>query len=232
MNYSSLKQEVWRTNLALKKNNLIILTWGNASAADHVAGVMAIKPSGVDYNILKSSEIVVLSLKTGEIIEGSLHPSSDTPTHLALYQAFPEIGAIIHTHSPCAASWAQAGREIPCLGTTHADNFYGNIPVTRPLTTDEINTAYEENTGKVIVEHFKKLSIDPLQIPAILVPHHGPFVWGDCSEKALENSIVLEEIAKTAIQTFVINSNASPLPKVLLDKHFLRKHGEGAYYGQ
>lgn len=215
----------------LWKAGLVIHTFGNASGADRNEGVMAIKPSGIDYLKSKPEDMVVLSVKTGKVVEGTLNPSSDTPAHLALYRAFPSIGGIVHTHSRYATSWAQACREIPCLGTTHADHFYGPVPLTRELTPEEIKTAYEENTGKVITEFLSQDTRDIFHVPAILVPHHGPFVWGKDAGEAVHLSIALEEIAQTALLTLNLNPDAS-MPQTLIDKHFLRKHGPDAYYGQ
>jgi L-ribulose-5-phosphate 4-epimerase len=230
--YEALKESVWRVNLDLVKAGLVVLTWGNASGVDRQAGVMAIKPSGVPYDQMTAADIVVLSLATGQVVEGARRPSSDTPTHLHLYRAFASIGGVVHTHSLHATSFAQAARQLPCLGTTHADNFYGTIPVTRQLTSEEIAEAYEHNTGKVIEDCFRQGGLDPMQVPGVLVAGHAPFTWGATPEKALENSIVLEFAAHMAIQTWALNSAAIPLPQHLVDKHFLRKHGPGAYYGQ
>ena len=232
MAYDELKQRVHRANLALVEAGLVVLTWGNASGADRDAGVMAIKPSGVPYDKLRPSDIVVVSLKTGQVVEGDCRPSSDAPTHLHLYREFSSVGGIAHTHSTYATSFAQALREIPCLGTTHADNFYGAIPVTRALTADEIGRDYELNTGKVIVERFRDGGIDPASVPGVLVASHAPFAWGPDTEKAVENAIVLEFSAKMALMTLLVNPQTSAIPQALLDKHFLRKHGAGAYYGQ
>lgn len=232
MPYDQLKQRVYQTNMDLQKSGLVVLTWGNASGADRKAGVMAIKPSGVAYDVLKHSDIVVLEIATGKIVEGTARPSSDTPTHLHLYQQFPNLGGVVHTHSTYGTCFAQAGRDIPCLGTTHADNFYGAIPCTREMTADEIKGEYELNTGKVIVERFTKHGIDPDQVPGVLVASHAPFAWGSTPEKAVENAIVLEFTAQMALHTFALNPNVKPISQVLLDKHFLRKHGPGAYYGQ
>jgi L-ribulose-5-phosphate 4-epimerase len=232
MAHDELKQQVWQTNLGIVEAGLVLLTWGNASGVDRDAGVMAIKPSGVDYERLRPADIVILSLETGEKIEGELNPSSDTATHLELYRAFPGVGAVVHTHSTYATSWAQAGREIPCMGTTHADHFYGAVPVTRQLTEAEIKTDYELNAGRVIVERFRTGNIDPAMIPGVLVPGHGPFAWGPTPLKAMENAIVLEEVARLNTHALAINPGLAPLPQPLLDKHFLRKHGPGAYYGQ
>lgn len=232
MSHAQLKQDVWQANMALAKSGLVLFTWGNVSGVDHEAGVMAIKPSGVSYGDLKPEDIVVLSIADGETVEGTLHPSSDTLTHLEICRAFRSVVGIVHTHSSYATSWAQANREIPCYGTTHADHFYGPVPVTRQLTPEEIQGDYERNTGKVIVERFVEGRLNPDDIAAVLVPNHGVFTWGKTPMKALENAIVTEECAKTALFTGLINPSAEPIPQVLLDKHFLRKHGSGAYYGQ
>ena len=210
----------------------MVLTWGNASAVDREAGVMAIKPSGVPYDRLGIDDIVVLSLKTGEIVEGKARPSSDTPTHLHLYREFPDVGGVAHTHSTNGTCFAQAMRAIPCFGTTQGDNFYGAIPVTRAMTDAEIQGEYELNTGKVIVECFRDGGIDPGNVPGVLVASHAPFAWGPTTEKAVENAIVLEFSAKMALNAMLLNPRVSPIPQALLDKHFLRKHGAGAYYGQ
>ena len=232
MAYERLKQEVYRANLALVEAGLVVLTWGNASGADRAAGVMAIKPSGVPYDKLRADDIVVLNIATGKVMEGMARPSSDTPTHLHLYRQFGEVGGIVHTHSTYGTSFAQAGVEIPCFGTTHADNFHGAIPVTRAMTAGEIEGEYELETGKVIVERFRRLDIDPLAVPGVLVAGHAPFTWGPTPEKAVENAVVLEFAAKMALHTLALNPDAKPIPTVLLDKHFLRKHGRNAYYGQ
>jgi L-ribulose-5-phosphate 4-epimerase len=232
MPYEQLKQRVYQANLALVEAGLVVLTWGNASGADRSAGVMAIKPSGVPYSKLTADDIVVLNIATGEIVDGKGRPSSDTPTHLHLYREFPACNGVVHTHSMYGTSFAQAQREIPCLGTTHADNFYGAIPCTRELTSDEIRTDYELNTGRVIVESFRLKRIDPAQVQGCVVAGHAPFAWGETPEKAVENAIVLEFSAQMAMNTFAINPTAPPLPQVLIDKHYLRKHGPGAYYGQ
>jgi L-ribulose-5-phosphate 4-epimerase len=232
MPYEELKQRVYLANLALVDAGLVVLTWGNASGADRAAGVMAIKPSGVPYAILTANDIVVLSIATGEIVDGNGRPSSDTPTHLHLYREFPSCGGVVHTHSIYGTAFAQAQREIPCLGTTHADNFYGNIPCSREMTDDEIRTDYELNTGRVIVECFNQNKISPAHVQGIVVAGHAPFAWGSTPEKAVENAIVLEFSAQMAAHTFAINPTAKPLSQTLIDKHFLRKHGPGAYYGQ
>ena len=232
MAFEELKQRVYAANMALVEAGLVVLTWGNASGADRAGGVMAIKPSGVDYAKLKPADIVVLSIATGECVDGTCRPSSDTPTHLHLYRAFPSVGGIVHTHSTCGTSFAQASRAIPCLGTTHADNFYGAIPVTRAMTAAEITNDYELNTGRVIEECFTSRKADPADVPGVLVASHAPFAWGSTPEKAVENAIVLEFAAQMALNTFALNPSTPAISKVLLDKHFLRKHGKHAYYGQ
>ena len=228
--YVDLKEQAWRANLDIE--GLVERTWGNASAADARAGVMAIKPSGVPYDRLAADDMVVLSLETGEVVEGRLRPSSDTPTHLALYRAWPNVGAIVHTHSRYAVGWAQAEQPIDCFGTTHADHFRGSIPVTRRMREDEIVKEYERNTGVVIVECFEQGGIDPAEIPAVLVACHGPFAWGRNAAEAVENAIVLETVACMAWRTRLLHPEAGPIDDALRDKHFLRKHGAGAYYGQ
>ena len=232
MNYDALKKTVWQANLDIVEAGLVELTWGNASGIDRDLGVVAIKPSGVDYDAMDPGDIVVLSLETGEVVEGALKPSSDTPTHRHLYQAFPSAGSIVHTHSSCAVSWAQAERAIPCLGTTHADHFYGAIPVTRRMREGEIRGAYEQETGAVIAERFREGGLDPARIPGVLVAGHGPFAWGPTVEKAVENAVALESVACMALGTYQISPDAAPIDQALLDKHYLRKHGAGAYYGQ
>lgn len=232
MSFDKLKYDVWHANKELGKTGLVVLTWGNVSGVDRNVGVMAIKPSGVDYNDLKQEDIVVLSLDKGEVVDGKLRPSSDTPSHLVIYQDFKTIGGVVHTHSPYATGWAQAGREIPCFGTTHADYFYGPVPLTRPLTPEEIKSEYEKNTGKLITEHFIKNNLNPDDAPGVLVPNHGVFTWGKDPMYALEVSIVLEEVAKMGFFTVLINPDVPYIPQPLLDKHFFRKHGSGAYYGQ
>ena len=229
MQFAELKERVWRANMGIVEAGLVVMTWGNASGIDREAGVVAIKPSGVDYDRLTPDDMVLLSLETGEKIEGEYRPSSDTPTHLEIYRNFPGVGGVVHTHSQFATSWAQAGREVPCLGTTHADHFHGTVPITRPLTAEEVREAYELNTGKVIVERFQQGGIDPLAIPAVLLPGHGPFAWGSTVEKAVENAIVLEEVAKMNYYSLMLNPELGALSQVVLDKHFLRKHGPGAY---
>jgi L-ribulose-5-phosphate 4-epimerase len=230
--YEELKERVHRANLALVDAGLVVLTWGNASAVDRAAGIMAIKPSGIAYDQMKPDDIVLLSIETGETIGSKRRPSSDTPTHLHLYRSFKSIGGIVHTHSLHATSFAQAHRGIPCLGTTHADNFYGEIPVTVEISRDQIETDYELNTGKVIVDCFMRKKLDPQNVPGVLVASHAPFAWGATIEKAVENAIVLEFAAQMAINSFALSPNVAPISKTLLDKHFFRKHGPGAYYGQ
>jgi L-ribulose-5-phosphate 4-epimerase len=232
MKHQSLKERVHRANLALVDAGLVMLTWGNASGVDREAGVIAIKPSGVPYDQLRVDDIVVLSIETGKVIEGSSRPSSDTATHLYLYREFPGIGGVIHTHSRCATCFAQALREIPCFGTTHADNIYGPVPVTRVMTDAEITEDYELNTGRVIGEHFRKHSLKPENVPGILVASHGPFAWGPTIDKAVENAVVLEFTAEMAIKSLALSPHLRPISPTLLDKHFLRKHGPNAYYGQ
>lgn len=225
----ALKKQVYEANMELPKRKLITYTWGNVSGIDRESGYFVIKPSGVDYDELKPEDMVVMDLN-GNKIEGKYKPSSDTPTHLELYKAFPEIGGVVHTHSPWATSWAQAGRSIPCYGTTHADYFYGSIPCARSLTKEEIETAYEKNTGLVIIETFKDLS--PVYVPGVLCVNHGPFTWGKDAAEAVHNAVVLEEVAKMACQTELINPRVQPAPDTIKEKHFMRKHGKNAYYGQ
>lgn len=232
MAIDTLKEDVHQANRDIVDAGLVELTWGNASAVDRDRGVLVIKPSGVDYEIMEPEDMVVVSLESGEVVEGDLDPSSDTPTHRHLYRQFPSLGGIVHTHSHFAVSWAQAEREIPCLGTTHADHFYGAIPVTRRMREEEIRNEYERETGAVIVERFREDDIDPAEVPGVLVAGHGPFAWGADMETAVENAIVLESVARKALHTRMINPEASSIDQVLLDKHYLRKHGADAYYGQ
>ena len=232
MAYDALKESVCKVNLALVQAGLIVLTWGNASGIDRESGLVAIKPSGVPYDELTPEDIVMVSLKEGKVVEGKGRPSSDTPTHLELYREFPNIGAIVHTHSLHATAFAQACKDIPCLGTTHADHFYGTVPCTRLMSDAEIQSAYELNTGKVIVETFRTRNIDPDNIPAVLIANHGPFAWGSTPTKAFENAIVLESVAKMQLSCYQLNPAIGPISATLLDKHFLRKHGPTAYYGQ
>ena len=232
-----LKQKVFEANLELVRHGLVIFTWGNVSGIDREKGLVAIKPSGVHYDKMKAEDMVVVSLQTGEVIEGNLNPSSDTPTHLVLYRAFPHIGGIVHTHSTYATAWAQAGRDIPNIGTTHADYFYQDIPCTRDMTHDEVFGNYEEETGNVIVERFHTLSPD--DTPAVLVRNHGPFAWAGTPADAVHNAVVLEQIAKMAYisstllrDTTQLPTNTPPMNKLLIEKHYTRKHGPNAYYGQ
>ncbi len=227
--HEQLKKIVCDANIELQTHKLVIYSWGNVSGIDRAAGIVAIKPSGVPYDELTANKIVLLDLE-GNVVEGDLKPSSDTPTHLELYRNFTDVEGICHTHSPNATMWAQACREIPCLGTTHADNFYGPIPVTDPMTPQQIEGDYELNTGKIIVKRFAGL--DPLQMPAVLVANHGPFTWGRTCAKAVGNAVVLEQVAAMALGTLMINPGQKEILKALLDKHFLRKHGKNAYYGQ
>lgn len=227
-----LKQQVFEANLALPKHNLVTFTWGNVSGIDREAGLMVIKPSGVDYETMKAEDMVVVSLESGEVVEGKYRPSSDTDTHLALYQAFPEIGGIVHTHSRHATIWAQAGHPLSALGTTHADYFYGEIPCTRKMTESEIEGEYERETGHVIIETFKEKGLSAKDIPAVLVNSHGPFAWGTSPDNAVHNAVVLEEIAYMNLFTRQLSSQIGSMQQVLLDKHYLRKHGKNAYYGQ
>ena len=236
-----LKEKVFRANLDLVKHNLVIFTWGNVSGIDREKGLVVIKPSGVDYDKMKASDMVVVDLATGKVVEGDLNPSSDTPTHLVLYREFPEIGGIVHTHSTYATAWAQAGRDIPSLGTTHADYFHDDIPCTRDMKKKEIFGEYEKETGKVIVERFK--SIKPMDTPAALVKNHGPFTWGTDADNAVHNAVVLEEVAKMAflantlhlagsIYMGPLETNKPSMNRHLIEKHYSRKHGPDAYYGQ
>lgn len=223
-----LKEEVFQANLDLVKHGLVIFTWGNVSGIDREKGLVVIKPSGVSYEKMKPKDMVVLNLY-GQVVEGNLKPSSDTPTHLVLYRQFGNIGGVVHTHSEWATSWAQAGRGIPAIGTTHADYFYGEIPCTRKMTKEEIENEYELETGKVIVERFNGL--DPDAVPGVLVNNHGPFSWGTDAHNAVHNAVVMEEVAKMTFRSFILNPGTT-MDQVLLDKHFLRKHGKNAYYGQ
>lgn len=224
-----LKQKVLEANLQLPKKGLVTFTWGNVSAIDREKGLIAIKPSGVSYEEMKLDDMVVIDLE-GKIVEGKLNPSSDTDTHVLLYKEFKNIGGIVHTHSSWATSWAQAGMAIPCFGTTHADYFYGNIPCTRKMLQEEIKGRYEYETGKVIVETFK--GINPEFVPGVLVNNHGPFAWGKDAMDAVHNAVVMEEVAKMAYRSIQLNKELGSIDNNLLDKHFLRKHGQNAYYGQ
>jgi L-ribulose-5-phosphate 4-epimerase len=226
-----LKVKVYEANMELPKRGLVTYTWGNVSAIDREAGLFVIKPSGVDYETMSPDDMVVMDLD-GNKVEGKYKPSSDTPTHLELYKAFEEIGGVVHTHSPEATSWAQAGRSIPLYGTTHADYFFGEIPCARSLTPEEIDAAYETNTGLVIIETFKERGLNPVYTPGVLCVNHGPFTWGKDAAEAVHNAVVLEEVAKMALKTELINPDVKTAPDTIRDKHFFRKHGENAYYGQ
>lgn len=227
----SLKKEVYEANLLLPKYNLITFTWGNVSGIDRETGYVVIKPSGVEYEELTPENMVVVNLE-GKVVEGGLNPSSDTATHLKLYKEFPDVGGIVHTHSPWAVSFAQAGLGIPAAGTTQADYFYGTIPVTREMKENEIYEEYEKQTGTVILETFREGKINPNQVPGVLVNDHGPFTWGDSPEEAVHNSVVLEQVAEMTYHSLQLNSKDIEMSQNLLDKHYLRKHGENAYYGQ
>lgn len=229
--YEELKEKVLRANLLLPKYGLVTFTWGNVSEIDRENGVIAIKPSGVDYEKMSRDDIVLLDLE-GKVIEGKLRPSSDAPTHVVLYREFPEIGGVVHTHSTNATSWAQAGLGIPCYGTTHADYFYGEIPCARALTKEEIGGEYEKNTGLVIVETFRERGKDPVAVPGVLCKNHGPFSWGKDSMEAVHNAVVLEEVARMAVLTRQIKADVEEADQSIQDKHYFRKHGKNAYYGQ
>ena len=229
MQYKQLKEEVFEANLKLVEYELVTLTWGNVSGIDRSEGVAAIKPSGVSYAELTVDDIVVLDLE-GKIVEGKMRPSSDTLTHIELYKAFPGIGGITHTHSQYATMFAQARKEIPCFGTTHADHFFGPVPLTRSLTEEEVNSGYELNTGKVIVERFN--SLDPAAVPGVLAASHGPFAWGKNAAESVKNGLILERIAEIAFGTLALNPSALPAENYILKKHYNRKHGPNAYYGQ
>ena len=226
-----LKQEVYEANMLLPKYHLVTFTWGNVSGIDREKGLFVIKPSGVDYDKLTPDSMVVVNLE-GEVVEGDYRPSSDTPTQVVLYNRFQEIGGVVHTHSPWATSWAQAGRGIPCYGTTHADYLYGQVPCVRTLTKEEIETAYEKNTGVLIADEFERLAVDYLATPAVLCKNHGPFTWGKDAKEAVHNAVVLEEVAKMAARCEQIDPKVNPAPQELQDKHYYRKHGKNAYYGQ
>jgi L-ribulose-5-phosphate 4-epimerase len=230
-NMKALQERVLEANLALVRAGLVILTFGNASGVDREAGLLAIKPSGVSYERLSAEEIVLVDLESGAVL-GERRPSSDTPTHAYLYRAFERVGGIVHTHSLFATAWAQARRDLPCLGTTHADHFHGSVPVTRLLTEAEVAAGYEEQTGAVIVETFRGRGLDPLELPAALVASHGPFAWGETPEEAVEQAIALEAVAELALRTLALAPAAPPLAEHVLERHFTRKHGPAAYYGQ
>ena len=224
-----LKKRVYEANMLLPKYGLVTFTWGNVSEIDRGTGYFAIKPSGVEYDKLTPDDMVIMDLD-GNKIEGRYNPSSDTATHIEIYKAFKNIGGIVHTHSPWATSWAQAGRDIPCYGTTHADYIYGSVPCVRNLTKEEIDAGYEKNTGVLIVDYFKDKDYEA--VPAVLCKNHGPFTWGKDGHEAVHNAVVLEEVAKMAVHTEAINPDVKPAPQVLQDKHYYRKHGANAYYGQ
>lgn len=227
-----LKQQVLDANLALPKHHLVTFTWGNVSAIDRESGRVVIKPSGVEYEGMQAADMVVVDLASGHVVEGNKKPSSDTATHLALYRAFPHIGGIVHTHSRHATIWSQAGLDLPAWGTTHADYFYGTIPCTRLMNKDEIEGDYEHETGEVIIETFAQRDIDPMQVPAVLVQSHGPFAWGSDAADAVHNAVVLEECAYMGIFSRQLMPEIDSMQRALLDKHYLRKHGATAYYGQ
>ena len=227
----TLKQAVYEANMELPKRGLVTYTWGNVSGIDRETGYVVIKPSGVNYEDLTPDKLVVLDLE-GNIIEGNLNPSSDTKTHLELYKAYPELGGIVHTHSPYAVGWAQAGKDIPAYGTTHADYFYGPVPCARHLTPEEVEEDYETNTGKVIIETFAERGINPVHVPAVICRSHGPFTWGKDPKQAVYHAVVLEEVAKKSLFTVQVSADSVPAPQHVLDKHFSRKHGPNAYYGQ
>ncbi|MBM6675647.1 L-ribulose-5-phosphate 4-epimerase [Olsenella uli] len=232
MMLKELREKVYEANMDLPKHGLVVFTWGNASEFDRESGLFVIKPSGVDYDELSPESMVVCDLE-GKVVEGDLNPSSDTPTHAYLYQKWGDkIGGVVHTHSSWAVSWAQAGRDVPAYGTTHADYFYGPVPCMRGLTEAEIEEAYELNTGKVIVEGFEERGMDPVAVPAVLVRNHGPFSWGKDAAQAVYHAVVLEEVAKMATRTEALNHDVEPAPQYLQDKHYMRKHGPNAYYGQ
>ena len=226
-----LKQRVYEANMLLPRYGLVTFTWGNASEIDRETGIMAIKPSGVDYDLLSPEDMVLVDLD-GKRVEGRYNPSSDTATHIELYKAFPQIGGVVHTHSSYATSWAQAGLSIPCYGTTHADYIYGEVPCLRNLTKAEIEEAYERNTGDLIVDEFRRMGKDVVAVPAVLCKNHGPFTWGKDAHDAVHNAVVLEEVAKMAYRARLINPNVTPAPQELQDKNYNRKHGKNAYYGQ
>ena len=226
-----LKETVWRANLDLVKHNLVVFTWGNGSGIDREKGLVVIKPSGVEYDRLTPEDMVVVDLATGKVVEGTLNPSSDTPTHLAIYRAFGDVGGVVHTHSTYATAWAQAGLDIPNIGTTHADYFRASIPCTEDMTEAEVKGAYELETGHVIVRRFREAGLNPVHTPGVLVKNHGPFSWGRDAAGAVYNAVVMEQVAKMAFVSLTLNPRTTMNP-LLVEKHFLRKHGPGAYYGQ
>jgi L-ribulose-5-phosphate 4-epimerase len=229
---ADLRDQVWRANQALVRSGLVTLSFGNASGVDRDAGILLIKPSGVPYDQLRPEHLVAVSLEDGSVVDGDLRPSSDTPTHLLLYRRFPEIGGVVHTHSTAATAWAQAGRSIPPLGTTHADHFNSAVPVTRQLLEREVEGEYERETGAVIVETLERLGLSPVDMPAALVASHGPFTWGPDAEHAADNATALEAVASMAFQAYALNPALGPMSEYLLKRHFERKHGPNAYYGQ
>ena len=226
-----LRKAVWEANMELPRRNLVTYTWGNVSGIDREKGLIVIKPSGVEYEDLTPEKLVIVDLDNN-IVEGNLNPSSDTKTHVELYRAFPTLGGIVHTHSPHAVAWAQAGRDIPCYGTTHADYFYGPVPCARSLTAEEVEEDYERNTGKVIIETFTERGLDPKAVPGVICRNHGPFAWGKDAAQAVYHAVVLEEVAKMAMYTITIDPNTPSAPQHVQDKHYMRKHGPNAYYGQ
>jgi L-ribulose-5-phosphate 4-epimerase len=232
LSFPDLREQVWRANQDLVRAGLVTLSFGNASGVDRQAGVLVIKPSGVPYDELRPEHLVAVSLEDGRVVEGDLRPSSDTPTHLILYQRYPEIGGVVHTHSTAATAWAQAGRSIPPLGTTHADHFHGAVPVTRPMEEVEVAGAYEHETGLVIIETLERLGLSAAEMPAALVASHGPFTWGRDAADAAANATALEAVAAMATQTFALNPDVQPISPYLAERHFQRKHGPTAYYGQ
>lgn len=232
MMLEELRAQVCTANLELPRRNLVTFTWGNVSGIDRAQGLVVIKPSGVAYEDLTPDRLVVVELATGRTVEGTLRPSSDTKTHLELYRAFPELGGIVHTHSPYAVAWAQAGQDIPCYGTTHADYFYGAVPCARHLTPTELDEDYEKNTGVAIVETFRERGLDPVAMPGVICRSHGPFTWGKDAAQAVYHAAVLEEVARMALLTRQLDPSAMPAPRYYLDKHYRRKHGPNAYYGQ
>jgi L-ribulose-5-phosphate 4-epimerase len=228
---TELKEKVYRANLDLVRHSLVIFTWGNVSGIDREKGLVVIKPSGVSYDVMKADDMVVIDLLTGKTVEGDLNPSSDTPTHLVLYRAFPEIGGIVHTHSTYATAWAQAGKDIPNIGTTHADYFHDDIPCTADMTEAEVMGDYELETGNAIVRRFRDVGINPMHTPGVLVKNHGPFSWGKDADNAVYNAVVMEQVAKMAFVSFSVNPSTT-MNSFLIEKHFSRKHGPNAYYGQ
>ena len=227
----ALKQKVYEANMELPRRNLVTYTWGNVSGIDREKGLVVIKPSGVDYDGMKPEDMVVVDLETGAAVEGKWKPSSDTKTHLELYRQFPDLGGVTHTHSVNAVAFAQAGMDVPALGTTHADYFYGPVPCTRSLTLEEVEADYELNTGKVIVETLRQRGIEPLSVPGIVVRNHGPFTWGKDPAASVYHAVVLDTVAEMTLKTLLLNPQAA-MPQFILDKHYYRKHGANAYYGQ